>query len=57
MLTEHVVLVEGLAPVADKECSRGQGSGGCADLLDLGNVVGHGRLVHQDVMGEAARRG
>lgn len=50
-LAEHKVLVVGLASVSDKERGGGQGSGRSADLLDLGDVVGHGGLVHQDGVG------
>lgn len=53
MLAEHVILVVGLASVADEECGRRQRSGRCADFLDLGDMVGHRRSVHKDGMGEA----
>lgn len=52
LLALHVVIIEGLAPVADKVRRTGQGCRGRADFLDTGNVRRHGRGVHQDLLVE-----
>lgn len=53
MLAEHIVLIVGLASIADKERRRRKRGRGRANFLDLGNVVGQWGSVHQDGMSEA----
>lgn len=52
VLALHVVVVEGLAPVANEVGCTEQGCRCGANLLDLGDVVRHGGGVHQDMLVE-----
>lgn len=57
VLALHEVVIESLAAVSNKiSCTHKRCRCG-TDLLDLGDVVGHGRGVHQDSLVEAVRRG
>lgn len=53
VLALHVVVVEGLAAVADEVGCAHQGCGCGADLLHLGDVLRHGRGVHEDMLVES----
>lgn len=52
-LALHVVVIVGLASCADEVAGAQEGSGGSADLLHLGDVVGEGSGVDEDVLVEA----
>lgn len=57
VLALHKVIVVGLAALADKVGGTEKGCGSGAELLDLRDVVRHGRGVHEDFLVETVRRG
>ena len=57
VLALHVIIVECLAAGADGEGSAGEESRRGSNLLDLGNVVGHRRGVHEELLVEPVERG
>lgn len=57
VLALHEVVIEGLAAVSNEIGCTHQGRRCGTDLLHLGNVIGHGRGVHQDSLVEAVRGG
>lgn len=57
VLALHEVIVVGLAALTDKVGGAEKGCGSGAELLDLRDVVRHGRGVHEDFLVETVRRG
>ena len=54
-LAHHVVIVVGLAAVADEEGSAQEGRRTGAELLDLGDVIGQRGRVDEGLLVESAR--